>query len=151
MKNFPESMRPMPKPAAVKCEQEYYNDLPGKIPPELSNTKSPKAEKRRERVSSNLIDLETPLDYVNDKQAEDSDDDLFGDAASSELKEFFEFCKIDFIFFTDLPESSLKSEKWFHGSISRVLAESLLKNDGDFLVRESQNTRGQFVLTGMKV
>ena len=42
------------------------------------------------------------------------------------------------------------AEKWFHGSISRPFSESLLKNDGDFLVRESQNTRGQFVLTGMK-
>jgi SH2 domain len=51
---------------------------------------------------------------------------------------------------SESPESLLKSEKWFHGSISRVLAESLLKNDGDFLVRESQNTRGQFVLTGRK-
>lgn len=53
-------------------------------------------------------------------------------------------------FRSDSPKSSLKSEKWFHGLISRVLAESLLKNDGDFLVRESQNTRGQYVLTGMK-
>lgn len=48
------------------------------------------------------------------------------------------------------PEGKLSTEKWFHGSISRIHSESLLKNDGDFLVRESQNTRGQFVLTGMK-
>lgn len=47
-------------------------------------------------------------------------------------------------------EAKLLSEKWFHGSVSRVFSESLLKNDGDFLVRESQNTKGQFVLTGMK-
>jgi SHC-transforming protein 1 len=51
---------------------------------------------------------------------------------------------------TTSPEAKLISEKWFHGLISRTSAESLLKNDGDFLVRESQNTRGQFVLTGMK-
>lgn len=47
-------------------------------------------------------------------------------------------------------ETRLLTEKWFHGSISRPLSESLLKSDGDFLVRESQNTRGQYVLTGMK-
>jgi hypothetical protein len=93
MKNFPESKRPIPKPTAVKSDQEYYNDLPGKIPPELSNTKtskSPKTEKRRERISSNLIDLDTPMDhhnYVNDQKGEDSDDDaLFGDVASSEFE-----------------------------------------------------------------
>lgn len=44
----------------------------------------------------------------------------------------------------------LQNEKWFHGPITRTFSESLLKNDGDFLVRESQNTRGQFVLTGLK-
>lgn len=91
MKNFPESMRPIPKPpVAVKSDQDYYNDLPGKTPPELSNTKtskSPKPEKIRERISSNLIDLDTPMDhnYVNEKKEEESDDELFGEIASSKL------------------------------------------------------------------
>jgi len=56
----------------VKCDLDYYNDLPGKMPPEFGDSKlsnvSPN-EKRRERLHSNLIDLNSPgieHDYVND-------------------------------------------------------------------------------------
>lgn len=119
--------------------------MPGKLPPEHSNTKppnkSPAAEKPRERVSSNLIDLDTPIehDYVNETKSNEEDDAVFAESFSS--KQAPE---------SKTPSAKLLSEKWFHGSISRLHSESLLKNDGDFLVRVSQNTRGQFVLTGMK-
>lgn len=39
---------------------------------------------------------------------------------------------------------------WFHASISRAAAEALLRQDGDFLVRESQGKPGQYVLTGLQ-
>lgn len=42
------------------------------------------------------------------------------------------------------------TEPWFHTSITRPIAESLLKNDGDFLVRESSGKPGQYVLTGLE-
>ncbi|XP_061108174.1 LOW QUALITY PROTEIN: SHC-transforming protein 1 [Conger conger] len=44
----------------------------------------------------------------------------------------------------------LQSEPWFHGSLSRRQAERLLSRDGDFLVRESGTTPGQYVLTGQQ-
>ncbi len=44
----------------------------------------------------------------------------------------------------------LLKEDWFHGPVSRQDAENLLRNDGDFLVRESQASPGQYVLTGMQ-
>ena len=45
----------------------------------------------------------------------------------------------------------LQQEEWFHGGgVSRVEAESRLQRDGDFLVRESQGSPGQYVLTGMQ-
>ncbi|XP_054903642.1 SHC-transforming protein 1 isoform X1 [Poeciliopsis prolifica] len=44
----------------------------------------------------------------------------------------------------------LQSEIWFHGSLSRKEAERLLTRDGDFLVRESGTTPGQYVLTGQQ-
>lgn len=45
--------------------------------------------------------------------------------------------------------AELQNEVWFHGQISRAEAEKLLQNDGDFLVRESPNSDGQYVLSGM--
>ena len=44
----------------------------------------------------------------------------------------------------------LQCETWFHGSLSRRPAERLLTRDGDFLVRESGTTPGQYVLTGQQ-
>ncbi|KAG7262889.1 hypothetical protein CRUP_032734 [Coryphaenoides rupestris] len=44
----------------------------------------------------------------------------------------------------------LQCETWFHGSLSRRPAERLLTRDGDFLVRESGTTMGQYVLTGQQ-
>nr|CAD7593388.1 unnamed protein product [Timema genevievae] len=44
----------------------------------------------------------------------------------------------------------LHKEAWFHGPVSRHDAEALLTKDGDFLVRESQGSPGQYVLTGMQ-
>lgn len=44
----------------------------------------------------------------------------------------------------------LANENWYHGPISRKDSEALVVNDGDFLVRESQGSSGQYVLTGMQ-
>ena len=46
--------------------------------------------------------------------------------------------------------AQLGKEDWYHGAISRKDAEGLLQQDGDFLVRESQGSVGQYVLTGMQ-
>ncbi|XP_027468476.1 SHC-transforming protein 1 isoform X4 [Callorhinus ursinus] len=43
----------------------------------------------------------------------------------------------------------LRGEPWFHGKLSRREAEALLQLNGDFLVRESTTTPGQYVLTGL--
>ncbi|XP_072004357.1 SHC-transforming protein 4 isoform X1 [Engystomops pustulosus] len=44
---------------------------------------------------------------------------------------------------------SMQREEWYHGKINRKLAESLLIQDGDFLVRESTSSVGQYVLSGL--
>ncbi|XP_062868830.1 SHC-transforming protein 2 [Trichomycterus rosablanca] len=46
-------------------------------------------------------------------------------------------------------EEQLSQEAWYHGRMSRRDAEKLLVRDGDFLVRNSANNPGQYVLTGM--
>ncbi|XP_070542248.1 SHC-transforming protein 1-like isoform X1 [Ptychodera flava] len=50
----------------------------------------------------------------------------------------------------DNPAESLQNEIWFHGPLTRKQAELLLEEDGDFLVRESTTTPGQYVLSGMQ-
>ena len=45
-----------------------------------------------------------------------------------------------------LPASSLP---FFHGLISRKKCEILLKEEGDFLMRESESRRGQYVISGL--
>ncbi|KAE8589056.1 hypothetical protein XENTR_v10022871 [Xenopus tropicalis] len=47
-------------------------------------------------------------------------------------------------------EDQLKRESWYHGKMNRKEAERLLKVNGDFLVRESTTTPGQYVLTGLQ-
>ena len=124
----------------VKCDSEYYNDLPGKVPPEMSDGSTSTYDKRRDRLHSNLIDLNTTIDYVND-------DNNSVAAASSTRDTVF-----DMQCFSLAPEvqlSQLLLENWYHGPISRAASESLLKADGDFLVRESQGSAGQYVLTGL--
>ncbi|NWV06542.1 SHC1 protein, partial [Ptilonorhynchus violaceus] len=47
-------------------------------------------------------------------------------------------------------EEQLRRELWYHGKMNRKEAEKLLKVNGDFLVRESTTTPGQYVLTGLQ-
>lgn len=60
-------------------------------------------------------------------------------------------CSEPFSLTAEVQRSQLMTESWFHGAISRPVAENLLQNDGDFLVRESQGKPGQYVLTGLQM
>lgn len=180
-------------------DREYYNDLPGKIPPDIvsqsNGTKdcakpiipnvAPRKKNGFEQTSTtiNLIDLNDsntnnghshhghlkpmmPNDpqYVNCMPAQqihcsddpfdikqftsnESTDDLqpkrlppVGGSSSSPSMVDVEF----------VPNYALNTEEWFHGPISRKESELLVIRDGDFLVRESQVSSGQYVLTGMQ-
>ncbi|XP_075217003.1 SHC-adaptor protein isoform X1 [Lycorma delicatula] len=153
-------------PPATTCsvqneDREYYNDLPGKVPPDvgpppvpplpnasaIASVQKHEPVQVRERIpSTNLIDLNCdvmpprPHDYVNDI------------VVNSRLpRDVFDLQPLES---TSNPEETerdkLRGETWFHGNISRHQAEALLKQDGDFLVRESQGSAGQYVLTGLQ-
>ncbi|XP_051901829.1 SHC-transforming protein 1 isoform X2 [Pristis pectinata] len=47
-------------------------------------------------------------------------------------------------------EEQLLKEIWYQGKMNRKEAEKLLRSNGDFLVRESTTTPGQYVLTGLQ-
>ncbi|KFQ27025.1 Breast cancer anti-estrogen resistance protein 3, partial [Merops nubicus] len=46
-----------------------------------------------------------------------------------------------------LSSEDLCSHAWYHGRIPRQVAEGLLQRDGDFLIRDSLSSPGNFVLT----
>lgn len=143
------------------ADKDYYNDLPGKVPPDVMGPPpvpplpaSVPPFTTLPPVTPNLIDFNCDItscdgphhDYVNDSVVVNRERDVF-----------------DMQPFTHHPVSSgyqqrtevdnleqLRKEIWFHGPISRAEAERLLVKDGDFLVRESTNTPGQFVLSGMQ-
>ncbi|XP_067877290.1 breast cancer anti-estrogen resistance protein 3 homolog [Heterodontus francisci] len=46
-----------------------------------------------------------------------------------------------------LSTDDLRSHAWFHGPIPRQQAEALLERDGDFLIRESRSSPGDYVLS----
>lgn len=47
-------------------------------------------------------------------------------------------------------QEHLQHEAWYHGRMSRRDAERLLTDSGDFLVRESSSSPGQYVLSGLQ-
>lgn len=46
-----------------------------------------------------------------------------------------------------LSSDELRSHAWYHGRIPRQMSENLLQRDGDFLIRDSLSSPGDFVLT----
>ncbi|XP_035515309.1 breast cancer anti-estrogen resistance protein 3 homolog [Morone saxatilis] len=46
-----------------------------------------------------------------------------------------------------LSTEDLRSHAWYHGPLSREAAESLFERDGDFLVRDSSSSPGDYVLS----
>ncbi|KAM3921770.1 SH2 domain-containing protein 3A-like isoform 1-T2 [Leptodactylus fuscus] len=46
-----------------------------------------------------------------------------------------------------LSSEDLRSHAWYHGPLSRQEAESLLQTDGDFLIRDSLSSPGNYVLS----
>uniref|UniRef100_A0A146LNW6 SHC-transforming protein 1 n=1 Tax=Lygus hesperus TaxID=30085 RepID=A0A146LNW6_LYGHE len=153
----------IPSGSCCESDREYYNDLPGKVPPDVAppreaipppvpplpktNCVSANRAAPRERLpSTNLIDLNSEIppppvhahNYVNDL--------IFNPRPAP--RDVFDMQP----FASTLPSDAvqLQQEGWFHGVIDRAQAESLLKCDGDFLVRESSTTIGQYILTGLQ-
>lgn len=137
------------------ADKDYYNDLPGKVPPDVCEPPPvpplPSMVSRFTTLppihSPNLIDLNSDVSlqeshhgYVNDSVLVSQERDVF------DMQPFIHHTSAD----VD-PIGQLENEIWFHGPITRAEAESLLQKDGDFLVRESTNiAEKQYVLSGMQ-
>ncbi|CAG9816540.1 unnamed protein product [Phaedon cochleariae] len=144
------------------ADKDYYNDLPGKVPPDVCEPPPvpplpylvPPLTTLPPVQTPNLIDLNSDIlpmdgphhDYVNDAVMIHRERDVF------DMQPFIHHTPGSTLPKSDNdPIGQLENEHWFHGQISRAEAESMLQNDGDFLVRESTNTMDrQFVLSGMQ-
>ncbi|MGH0174658.1 UNVERIFIED_CONTAM: hypothetical protein FKN15_068624 [Acipenser sinensis] len=107
---------------------QYYNDFPGKDPPlgGLVDMRGPRSAPTGATLGSGWLVYSS-----NGCVAEPFEDALRVPAAPP-------------------MEEQLRRELWFHGKASRKEAEKLLQGNGDFLVRESTTTPGQYVLTGLQ-
>lgn len=191
-----------------EADRDYYNDLPGKVPPDiigppppvpplpitastlpnlkhhhsaqnhasrannpshnsvLHDTFSSNSDQRHHEQwaeTGNLIDLNSdgtstnfnvPVEhnYVNDSVIAASRENHRDQTSLFDVFDMQPFSSAISDMNRLSPHSQkqqLKQEIWFHGSVSRAEAESMLTRDGDFLVRESQGSPGQYVLTGM--
>uniref|UniRef100_A0A8C2AQC8 Tyrosine-protein kinase n=1 Tax=Cyprinus carpio TaxID=7962 RepID=A0A8C2AQC8_CYPCA len=65
------------------------------------------------------------------------------------LSFFLKSTEIKICFFDVIPtsEKPLGEQEWYHGAIPRTEAQELLKQQGDFLVRESHGKPGEYVLS----
>jgi len=154
--NRPPPLPPVPRhPPLNPDDPEYYNDLPGKAPPSSLGANS----------NSNLIDLSTELpggsarghevEYINsgvqDQRGKHHHDPFdMSPFALAPPGGGIPSPVTPTPVQTPSQRAQLSCEDWFHGPISRKDAETLLRHDGDFLVRESQGSPGQYVLTGMQ-
>ncbi|XP_073509175.1 SHC-transforming protein 4 [Phyllobates terribilis] len=159
--------------------QEYYNEVPGKEPPagglldkrmEITDTRSD-GDKKGLKVgcskSANIYEncLENQKTVGLTTQNEDMQDilpdrDILDDPCYMNTVSKTENQDKSQISVIQGPEnlcqagkspinSSLLREAWYHGKMNRKLAESMLIHDGDFLVRESTTSVGQYVLSGL--
>lgn len=188
-----------------EADRDYYNDLPGKVPPDIGpppvpplpttastlpnlkhhqnhtapsysiqvqntamNLFSSATDRQHQELAEtgNLIDLNSDgtissstnlntmpeHNYVNDSVIAANRDNHRDPASLFDVFDMQPFSSAISDMNRLSPRSQkqqLKQEIWFHGSVSRSEAESMLTRDGDFLVRESQGSPGQYVLTGM--
>lgn len=151
-----------------EVDRDYYNDMPGKMPPEFAPPvpplPAPTTSKRSvnnvpcDDATGNLIELGSPtvLDsamrhYVNHTPPPRTPPTaILPHAQNTDIFDMQPFTGTGEALSATQQRALLVREPWFHGEVSRTIAEQLLVNDGDFLVRESTGCAGQYVLTGVR-
>ncbi|XP_077111879.1 SHC-transforming protein 1 isoform X6 [Ranitomeya variabilis] len=128
-------------------DHAYYNDFPGKEPPiggvvdmRLREGTAPSVP----RQSPNHMGATLPVGQIPG-----ADQDARKLQPHPPVQEPFEDTIPPSVSFVTM-EEQLKRELWYHGNMTRKDAERQLKVNGDFLVRESTTTPGQYVLTGLQ-
>ncbi|NWY74008.1 BCAR3 protein, partial [Erithacus rubecula] len=111
----------------ARQQPPFIQDIIEEYPPE--NGKSNKLLDRDQNI------LDPALEYVKfsrERQVMDNSPEKLKKELEEELQ---------------LSSEDLRSHAWYHGRIPRQVAEGLVQRDGDFLIRDSLSSPGNFVLT----
>ncbi|XP_063263591.1 breast cancer anti-estrogen resistance protein 3 isoform X2 [Prinia subflava] len=111
----------------ARQQPPFVQDVIEEYPPE--NGKSSKLHARDQNI------LDATLEYVKfsrERQVMDNSPEKLKKELEEELL---------------LSSEDLRSHAWYHGRIPRQVAEGLVQRDGDFLIRDSLSSPGNFVLT----
>ncbi|XP_060126570.1 SH2 domain-containing protein 3C isoform X1 [Zootoca vivipara] len=138
--------RRQPKEESVRCEQDSVQ-VPRKAAkghaimeapkePILSGGRAPGEETLQEYLDERHQDgMGSCSEYVKfskEKYILDSSPEKLHKELEEELK---------------LSSTDLRSHAWYHGRIPREVSESLIQRNGDFLIRDSLTSLGDYVLT----
>ncbi|KAM4895824.1 breast cancer anti-estrogen resistance protein 3 [Sylvia borin] len=113
--------------ARARQQPPFVQDVIDEYPPE--NGKSHQLHARDQNI------LDPTLEYVKfsrERQVMDNSPEKLKKELEEELQ---------------LSSEDLRSHAWYHGRIPRQVAEGLVQRDGDFLIRDSLSSPGNFVLT----
>ncbi|XP_060030610.1 SHC-transforming protein 4 isoform X2 [Erinaceus europaeus] len=139
--------------AEEKEDHEYYNEIPGKQPPTGGVSDVRIKVQATEQMAYCPIRCEKLCYLPGNSKCSTVYENCLEQSRASEPPETVQPGA------TVQPNSShslphikqqLRSEDCYHGKLSRKAAESLLLKDGDFLVRESATSPGQYVLSGLQ-
>ncbi|KAM6060353.1 SHC-transforming protein 4 isoform 2-T2 [Theristicus caerulescens] len=133
-------------------DHEYYNEIPGKEPPTggvLDMRMKVQTDQRANCLTQCkkqycLTGSPTFINIYENCPEETKTVELPEAVQQSATSNTAGLCVLPQI------KQQLKNEDCYHGKLNRKAAESLLVNDGDFLVRESTTSPGQYVLSGLQ-
>ncbi|XP_048812642.1 SHC-transforming protein 4 isoform X2 [Lagopus muta] len=133
-------------------DHEYYNEIPGKEPP-TGGVLDMRMKVPTDQRSGCFIQCKkqhcltgspTSINVYENCPEENKTMELPETVQQSATSNTAGLCVLPQI------KQQLRNEDCYHGKLNRKAAESLLVNDGDFLVRESTSSPGQYVLSGLQ-
>ncbi|KAM9068661.1 SHC-transforming protein 4 isoform X2 [Sarcophilus harrisii] len=136
-----------------KEEHEYYNEIPGKQPPAGGVLDARMKVQTTEQRTYCPIQCEKLCCSPRNPKCSSVYENCLEPSRAIEIPETVQpsaTSRTAGLYALPQIKRQLKNEDCYHGKLSRKAAESLLIKDGDFLVRESATSPGQYVLSGLQ-
>ncbi|XP_059570635.1 SHC-transforming protein 4 isoform X2 [Alligator mississippiensis] len=133
-------------------DHEYYNEIPGKEPP-TGGVSDIRMKVQTDQRANCPIQCEKQYCLTGSPRCINIYENYLEENKTMELPEAGQQSTTSNMASLCVPpqiKQQLRSEDCYHGKLNRKAAESLLINDGDFLVRESATSPGQYVLSGLQ-